>query len=167
MAGFLWIYLGFFHPVSLIYWYHHHHHRHYYFLLEIRVSQNFARGEGHKMSEMKEGRELEKVVLLGRAGFNAGSNIGGWDVVNLVLVGVILSPSALSLKKNILAIKVTHVVFFHELESVNWTGYKLVYAKGYGYEYICCRDLNKVGQFKPFDIRTISASYQFRSRFGC
>ena len=36
-----------------------------------------ARGEGHKMSEMKEGRELEKVVLLGRAGFNAGSNIGG------------------------------------------------------------------------------------------
>ena len=29
------------------------------------------------MSEMKEGRELEKVVLLGRAGFNAGSNIGG------------------------------------------------------------------------------------------
>ncbi|CAH3027647.1 unnamed protein product, partial [Porites evermanni] len=36
-----------------------------------------------------------------------------------------------------------------KLVNVNWTGYKLIYAKGYDYDYYCCRDLNKVGQFKP------------------
>lgn len=49
---------------------------------------------------------------------------------------------------------------FHVLESVNWDGYKLVYAKGYNKEYYCCRDLNKVGQFKSLDVRTITSSYK-------
>ena len=39
----------------------------------------------------------------------------------------------------------SYVLSFHVLESVSWKGYKLVYAKGYDYEYYCCRDLNKVG----------------------
>ena len=51
-----------------------------YFLkkLGIRVSQKLTKlgGEAHKMSGMEGGRELEKIVLLGRAGFNTGSNIG-------------------------------------------------------------------------------------------
>ena len=49
---------------------------------------------------------------------------------------------------------------FHVLESVNWTGYKLVYGKGVDYEYYCCRDLTKVGQFKSLDVRTITSSYK-------
>lgn len=54
----------------------------------------------------------------------------------------------------------SYVVSFHVLESVSWKGYKLVYAKGYDYEYYCCRDLNKVGQFKSLDFRTITSSYK-------
>ena len=56
--------------------------------------------------------------------------------------------------------KESYVVSFHVLESVSWKGYKLVYAKGRDYEYFCCRDLNKVGQFKSLVVRTISSSYK-------
>ena len=49
---------------------------------------------------------------------------------------------------------------FHILESVNWDGYKLVFGTGYDYEYLCCRDLNRVGQFKSLDVRTIASSYK-------
>ena len=67
-------------------------------VLEIRVSQKLAklREEAHRMS----GRERIGVNCVAwRAGFNTGSNIGRWDVVNLLLVGVnLFEPSALSLK---------------------------------------------------------------------
>ncbi|XP_073241828.1 uncharacterized protein [Porites lutea] len=36
-------------------------------------------------------------------------------------------------------------------ESVSWKGYKLVYAKGYDYEYYCCRDLNKTSTYAIAD----------------
>ena len=57
--------------------------------------------------------------------------------------------------------KVIYVMSFHELESVNWTGrYKLLYdyMNGSNTQYICCRNVNKVGHFKPFDIRTLPTS---------
>ena len=46
--------------------------------------------------------------------------------------------------------KVSYVVLLHVLEAVNLKGYKLIYALGTDSDYYCCRDLNKVSQFKTF-----------------
>ena len=67
----------------------------------------------------------------------------------------------------ILAIKVTYVVSFHELDSVNWNGYRLIYSMGVHQEYCCVLNLTKVGQFKPLDVRAKPASYQFPSGIDC
>ena len=63
------------------------------FKLEIRVSQNLlGGGRPIECQGWKRGRELKEIVKLGRAGFNTGSNIGRWDLINLYLVGVNLNP---------------------------------------------------------------------------
>ena len=68
----------------------------------------------------------------------------------------------------ILAIKVTYVVSFQGLESLNLSGYNLVYSKGYGVDDDCCSvNLTKVGHFKPLDVRAMPASYQFPSGIAC
>ena len=69
----------------------------------------------------------------------------------------------------ILAIKVTYVVSFQGLESLNLSGYNLVYSKGYGLDNDDCCSLNltKVGHFKPLDVRAMPASYQFPSGIAC
>ena len=64
-------------------------------LLEIRVSRTLEGGVGkaHKMSGIEVGGGggrigVNYVTGMGGAGFNTGSNIGRWDLVNLLLVGV-------------------------------------------------------------------------------
>ena len=67
----------------------------YYHSLEHKIAEpREARGEAHKMSGMGGGEKWSKLCNseLGRAGFNTGSNIGMWDILDLLLVGVNLNP---------------------------------------------------------------------------